>query len=335
MNGIQEIKVDFEPAIINIAEREQFEQYVNEVVTKYKNYTVSAETLKDDRATRALLNKLVKQIDDKRKEVKREFNKPLDEFTAWVKKASEPLNKTVASIDKSIKELEEHEKKIRSEIIRAEIQNLTKESGIDHRIFEGMVAEWSKAANFNKDYKSKKTLQDSMSYAVEQERLKQEEIKKNKKNISNFAFMSGISDTPYIRMYDDGKEVSEILEIMNEDIAKEKARKEAEEAQQLKSEQEAEAKHKKEEQERQELASQQLEKDFNDHTFVSTACGNISENVPVQDVEVVRTSKDSEKRYRATIEIEFDSIEEKDRWKQCMQANGFGDFKAISFEKIK
>ena len=43
--------------------------------------------------------------------------------------------------------------------------------------------------------------------------------------------MSGISDTPYIRMYDDGKEVSEILEIMNEDIAKEKARKEAEEAQ--------------------------------------------------------------------------------------------------------
>lgn len=324
MNGIQEIKVDFEPAIINIAEREQFEQYVNEVVTKYKNYTVSAETLKDDRATRALLNKLVKQIDDKRKEVKREFNKPLDEFTAWVKKASEPLNKTVASIDKSIKELEEHEKQIRSEIIRAEIRNLTKESGIDHRIFEGMVAEWSKAANFNKDFKPKKTLQDSVSYVVEQERLKQEEIKKNKKNISNFAFMSGISDTPYIRMYDDGKEVSEILEIMNEDIAKEKDRKEAEEAQ-----------RKAEEQKRQEFVNQQLEKDFNGQAEQP----QVQEEVATEKVlpEEVETSKpaESKKHYRATIEIEFDSIEEKDRWKQCMQANGFGDFKAISFEKIK
>lgn len=325
MNAIQEIRVDFEPAIINIAEREQFEQYVNEVVTKYKNYTVSAETLKDDRATRALLNKLVKQIDDKRKEVKREFNKPLDEFTAWVKKASEPLNKTVASIDKSIKELEEHEKQIRSEIIRAEIQNLTKESGIDHRIFEGMVAEWSKAANFNKDFKPKKTLQDSMSYAVEQERLKQEEIKKNKKNISNFAFMSGISDTPYIRMYDDGKEVSEILEIMNEDIAKEKARKEAEEAQ-----------RKAEEQKRQELVNQQFEKDFNGQVEQPQVQEEVpAEQVLSEEVETTSETVESKKHYRATIEIEFDSIEEKDRWKQCMQANGFGDFKAISFEKIK
>lgn len=325
MNGIQEIRVDFEPAIINIAEREQFEQYVNEVVTKYKNYTVSAETLKDDRAIRALLNKLVKQIDDKRKEVKREFNKPLDEFTAWVKKASEPLNKTVASIDKSIKELEEHEKQTRSEIIRAEIQNLTKESGIDHRIFEGMVAEWSKAANFNKDFKPKKTLQDSMSYAVEQERLKQEEIKKNKKNISNFAFMSGISDTPYIRMYDDGKEVSEVLEIMNEDIAKEKARKEAEEAQ-----------RKAEEQKRQEMVNQQFEKDFNGQVEQPQVQEEVpAEQILSEEIETTSETVESKKHYRATIEIEFESIEEKDRWKQCMQANGFGDFKAISFEKIK
>ncbi|USI71048.1 MULTISPECIES: DUF1351 domain-containing protein [Lactococcus] len=325
MNGIQEIKVDFEPAIINIAEREQFEQYVNEVVTKYKNYTVSAETLKDDRATRALLNKLVKQIDDKRKEVKREFNKPIDEFTAWVKKASEPLNKTVASIDKSIKELEEHEKQIRSEIIRAEIQNLTKESGIDHRIFEGMVAEWSKAANFNKDFKPKKTLQDSMSYAVDQERLKQEEIKKNKKNISNFAFMSGISDTPYIRMYDDGKEVSEILEIMNEDIAKEKARKEAEEAQ-----------RKVEEQKRQELVNQQLQKDFNGQDEQPQVQEEkLSERVLPEEVETPSKSEKLKKRYRATIEIEFESLEDKDQWKRCMMANGFGEFKAIDFKEIK
>ena len=164
-----------------------------------------------------------------------------------------------------------------------------------------------------------------MSYAVEQERLKQEESRKNKKNISNFAFMSEISDTPYIRMYDDGKEVSEIIEIMNEDIAKEKSRKEAEEAQ-----------RKVEEQKRQELVNQQLQKDFNgqdEQTQLQEE--KLSERVLPEEVETPSKSEKIKKRYRATIEIEFESLEDKDRWKRCMVANGFGEFKATDFKEIK
>lgn len=329
---MSEISVAFEPAKIEVLDREKFEKQINSIAEANSNRVVTAETLKDDKGTRAELRKLYKSLNDEKIRIKKEYNKPLTEFETWFKKAVAVLDKAIGQIDEGVKEVEFKQKEERKEIVRAELLELTKDLELDSRIFEVMVEEWAKASNFNA-YKPKKTLQDSMSYAVEQERLKQEEIRKNKKNISNFAFMSGISDTPYIRMYDDGKEVSEILEIMNEDIAKEKSRKEAEEAQQLKSEQEA--KHKKEEQERQELATQQLEKDFNGHTFVSTACGNISENVPEQDVEVVSTSKDPEKRYRATIEIKFENLEDKDRWKRCMVANGFGEFKAIDFKEIK
>lgn len=331
---MSEISVAFEPAKIEVLDREKFEKQINSIAEANSNRLVTAETLKDDKSTRAELRKLYKSLNDEKIRIKKEYNKPLTEFETWFKKAVAVLDKAIGQIDEGVKEVEFKQKEERKEIVRAELLELTKDLELDSRIFEVMVDDWAKASNFN-DYKPKKTLQDSMSYAVEQERLKQEEIKKNKKNISNFAFMSGISDTPYIRMYDDGKGVSEILEIMNEDIAKEKARKEAEEAQKLKTEQEAEVKRKEEEQERQELASQQLEKDFNRHTFVRTACGNISENIPEEEIEEVSTLKVPENRYKATIEIEFDSIEEKDRWKQCMQANGFGDFKAISFEKIK
>jgi hypothetical protein len=331
---MSEISVAFEPAKIEVLDREKFEKQINSIAEANSNRIVIAETLKDDKSTRAELRKLYKSLNDEKIRIKKEYNKPLIEFETWFKKAVAVLDKAIGQIDEGVKEVEFKQKEERKEIVRTELLELTKDLELDSRIFEVMVEDWAKASNFN-DYKPKKTLQNSMSYAVEQERLKQEESRKNKKNISNFAFMSGISDTPYIRMYDDGKEVSEILEIMNEDIAKEKSRKEAEEAQQLKSEQEAEAKHKKEEQECQDLASQQLEKDFNGRTFISTACGNISENVPEQDVEVVSTSKDSEKRYRATIEIEFESLEAKDRWKRCMVANGFGEFKAIDFKGIK
>lgn len=321
---IQEIQVNFEPAIINIADREEFEAAVKNYVEKFEGYVVTPETFKDDKKFLAALRKVLKSIDEKRKEVKNDFNKPLAEFETWVKESSESLNNLINDVDTQVKQYEEEQKKKRKEAIYIELKEQSAKQNIDYRIFENFMDDWNKAANFNEELKPKKVLKDSIKFVIEQEQLKQEEIKKNKKNISNFAFMSGISDTPYIRMYDDGKEVSEILEIMNEDIAKEKDRKEAEEAQ-----------RKAEEQKRQEFVNQQLEKDFNGQAEQP----QVQEEVATEKVlpEEVETSKpaESKKHYRATIEIEFDSIEEKDRWKQCMQANGFGDFKAISFEKIK
>lgn len=321
---MSEISVAFEPAKIEVLDREKFEKQINSIAEANSNRVVTAETLKDDKSTRAELRKLYKSLNDEKIRIKKEYNKPLTEFETWFKKAVAVLDKAIGQIDEGVKEVEFKQKEERKEIVRAELLELTKDLELDSRIFEVMVEDWAKASNFN-DYKPKKTLQDSMSYAVEQERLKQEESRKNKKNISNFAFMSGISDTPYIRMYDDGKEVSEILEIMNEDIAKEKARKEAEEAQ-----------RKVEEQKRQELVNDQPEKDFNGRDDQSQAQeGRLTERVLPEEVETPSQSEEPKKRYRATIEIEFESLEDKDRWKRCMVANGFGEFKATDFKEIK
>lgn len=321
---MSEISVAFEPAKIEVLDREKFEKQINSIAEANSNRVVTAETLKDDKGTRAELRKLYKSLNDEKIRIKKEYNKPLTEFETWFKKAVAVLDKAISQIDDGVKEVEFKQKEERKEIVRAELLELTKDLELDSRIFEVMVEDWAKTSNFN-DYKPKKTLQDSMSYAVEQERLKQEEIKKNKKNISNFAFMSGISDTPYIRMYDDGKEVSEILEIMNEDIAKDKSRKEAEEAQ-----------RKVEEQKRQELVNQQLEKDFNGQDEQKQVQEEApSEQVIPKEVETPSKSEEPKKSYRATIEIEFESLEDKDRWKRCMVANGFGEFKATDFKEIK
>ncbi|QSR13128.1 DUF1351 domain-containing protein [Lactococcus sp. LG606] len=321
---MSEISVAFEPAKIEVLDREKFEKQINSIAEANSNRVVTAETLKDDKSTRAELRKLYKSLNDEKIRIKKEYNKPLTEFETWFKKAVAVLDKAIAQIDEGVKEVEFKQKEERKEIVRGELFELTKNLELDSRIFEVMVEDWAKASNFN-DYKPKKTLQDSIFYAVEQERLKQEESRKNKKNISNFAFMSGISDTPYIRMYDDGKEVSEILEIMNEDIAKEKARKEAEEAQ-----------RKVEEQKRQELVNQQLEKDFNGQDEQPQVQEEkLSEGILAEEIETLSKSEEPKKRYQATIEIEFESLEDKDRWKRCMVANGFGEFKAIDFKEIK
>lgn len=322
---IQEIQVNFEPAIINVADREEFESTIKKYVEKFEGYVVTPETLKDDKKLLAAFRKALKSIDEKRKEVKNDFNKPLVEFETWVKKASESLNNLINDVDTQVKQYETEQKKKRKDAIYIELKEQSAEQNIDYRIFEKFMDDWNKAANFNDQLKPKKVLKDSIKFVVDQERLKQEENSKNKKNISNFAFISGISDTPYLRMYEEGKLVSDILEIMNEDIAKEKARKEA-----------AEAQRKAEEQKRQELVNQQFEKDFNGQVEQP----QVQEEVPAEqglpeEVETPSKPAESKKHYRATIEIEFDSIEEKDRWKRCMVANGFGEFKATDFKEIK
>ena len=58
---MQELQVKVTQAQVEIIDREKFEQNINEVVTKYQNYTVTAATIKDDKQTLADLRKLDKQ----------------------------------------------------------------------------------------------------------------------------------------------------------------------------------------------------------------------------------------------------------------------------------
>lgn len=323
---MSEISVAFEPAKIEVLDREKFEKQINSIAEANSNRVVTAETLKDDKSTRAELRKLYKSLNDEKIRIKKEYNKPLTEFETWFKKAVAVLDKAIGQIDEGVKEVEFKQKEERKEIVRAELLELTKDLELDSRIFEVMVEDWAKASNFN-DYKPKKSLQDSMAYVVEQERLKQEETRKNKENISNFALMSDISDTPYLRMYEDGKDVSDILNVMNEDIAKEKSRKA-----------DIELQRKAEEQKRQELANQQLEKDF-----------NISGTVQVQETPIESEEiHEIQEVHFATIEFRFDSVEQKEAWKAAMNNIGLtqiigkdkqltegNQYKAISYKKIK
>ncbi|MCT3126411.1 hypothetical protein EFO21_12900, partial [Lactococcus lactis] len=209
---------------------------------------------------------------------------------------------------------------------------LTTDTEVDSRIFENFVDDWAKASNFN-DIKPKKQLIDFITYVIDGEKQKIAEYKANKDTISNFCFGNNVSDTPYIRMLDSGKSVSEVMSAISEDVLFEKQRKEAEEKRK-----EAERQRQAElEKQQQEFETRKLEASFNSAASVST---EIIQSEP----EKTKSSPDEEiaevsgteivQKYRAVIEICFSSLEEKNKWKQVMVDNGFGDFKAKEFGKI-
>ena len=88
---MQELQVKITQAQVEIIDREKFEQNINEVVTKYQNYTVTASTIKDDKQVLANLRKLDKQVSDERIRNKKLLSEPADEFDKYIKQAIQPL----------------------------------------------------------------------------------------------------------------------------------------------------------------------------------------------------------------------------------------------------
>ncbi|ATY88410.1 DUF1351 domain-containing protein [Lactococcus lactis] len=329
---MNEFNVTFEPAKIKVLDREKFEEQINSIAQANSNRLVTIDSMADDKKTRAELRKLSKSLNDEKIRIKKEYNQPLTEFEVWFKKAVEVLENAISQIDSGIKEVEAEQKEERKKIVHELLIELTADTEVDSRIFESFVDDWAKSSNFN-DTKPKKQLIDSITYVIDGEKQKIAEYKANKDTISNFCFGNNVSDTPYIRMLDSGKSVSEVMSAISEDVLFEKQRKEAEEKRN-----EAERQRQAElEKQQQEFETRKLEASFNSAASVST---KIIQSEP----EKTKSSPDEEiaevsgteivQKYRAVIEICFSSLEEKNKWKQVMVDNGFGDFKAKEFGKI-
>ena len=330
---MNEFNVTFEPAKIEVLDREKFEEQINSIAQANSNRLVTVESMADDKKTRAELRKLSKSLNDEKIRIKKEYNQPLTEFEVWFKKAVAVLDQAISQIDSGIKDIEAEQKAERKKVVHESLIELTTDTEVDSRIFESFVDDWAKASNFN-DIKPKKQLIDSITYVIDGETQKIAEYKANKDTISNFCFGNNVSDTPYIRMLDSGKSVSEVMSAISEDVLFEKQRKEAEEKRK-----EAEKQRQAElEKQQQEFETRKLEASFNSAASVSTEIiqsePEKTESSPDEEIAEVSGTEIVQK-YRAVIEICFSSLEEKNKWKQAMVDNGFEDFKAKEFEEIK
>lgn len=86
---------------------EELKAEIAEKVKDYKNLVYTDNQIKDAKADRAKLNKLVKALEDKRKEVKKECLQPYEKFESQIKEVIEIVNEPIALIDGQVKEYEE------------------------------------------------------------------------------------------------------------------------------------------------------------------------------------------------------------------------------------
>lgn len=89
---------------------EEIKNEVAEKVKHYANLVYTDNQIKEAKSDRATLNKFVKALEDKRKEIKKQCLEPYEKFEAQMKEIIAIVNEPIAMIDNQVKEYEEVKK---------------------------------------------------------------------------------------------------------------------------------------------------------------------------------------------------------------------------------
>lgn len=99
--------------------KEELEAAVRAKIAGYENVVYTEENIKAAKNDRAELNKLIKAIEERRKQVKNIINEPYAVFEAELKEITALINEPVALIDQQVKVFEEKQKEEKKAAIKA------------------------------------------------------------------------------------------------------------------------------------------------------------------------------------------------------------------------
>lgn len=320
---MQELQVIDEQKINRIYElitteeftRESFEKDLLEATEKYKGYIATASTLKDDRKKRAELNNMVKSKNRIRIDTKNILSETATAWDDYARSIIKPFEDVVSAFDKSIKDIEEHQKALRLDTVKGYLANKAAEYMLDPRIFDEKALGYVKDGDFMADGVTlKKATMKSLDDMVTFEFQNQQEYEKAKAAISGQCAEYGMTDLPYLRMLQD-MSLAEVLEQIKSDYL---FQKQKEEAERVKREQEL-AEQRRKEQEEAQKASDVPQVDLKTGEILNG--GDLSQN----NQNAIRGAENEPKLYtqKMTLEVYFEDTADKDRFKAGLSQLGF------------
>lgn len=215
---LTEIKVDFTPAVIEV-DREAIEEMVTDAVAKYSNQEVTTETYKEVFEERTSYNKLKDGLETERKKIKAAINQPYKDFEKWYKdKVLTPLDQVTADMTEGLNAIDEHERLLRVDVVRAAFESKCTEAGLDKDSFATKYDEYSLKKYFKAGkFELKKTTLGELDALVLAEYDVVEQFKANKQAIQEHAQEYDLPADGYIRNLEDGKTLVDVLKLMKSD----------------------------------------------------------------------------------------------------------------------
>jgi cysteinyl-tRNA synthetase len=140
-------KVLYTPSQIAIEGETELNQLVEKTVKYYSSLVFTDQNVAEALEAKKDLKALFDALEAQRKDVKREYSKPLVEFESKLKSLADKVKVVSDDINKGIKEFDEKQKLIRQENLIAEITRLAEPAGVDPNEIE-IAASWLNKGSF-------------------------------------------------------------------------------------------------------------------------------------------------------------------------------------------
>ena len=217
-----EIGFTLKAAEIEIQGKEVLEQALESYKKKYAGYVVTEETLSDDIKVKDELGRVQRQIEQELKNQLSEYSKPLDEAKAWVESILDPIKTLQTDIKNQIREFEERETEARKETVREAFESAIAESGteLDIKLFAIYFDDFSKKKCFMADnVRINQATSKMIVGLVAEEATKKQQREAGLIQITEAAAKAGLGPTVYIRSYDKGAKLVDVLQAILDDKA--------------------------------------------------------------------------------------------------------------------
>ena len=217
-----EIGFVLKAAEIEIQGKEVLEKALESYKKKYTGYIVTEETLSDDIKVKDELGRVQRQIEQELKNQLSEYSKPLDEAKAWVGSILDPIKTLQTDIKNQIKEFEERETEARKETVREAFESAIAESGteLDIKLFAIYFDDFSKKKCFMADnVRINQATSKMIVGLVAEEAAKKQQREAGLIQITEAAAKAGFGPTVYIRRYDEGAKLADVLQAILDDKA--------------------------------------------------------------------------------------------------------------------
>ena len=207
---------------LSIGNEKRFDEYLTKIKDRYGSLVVSKETEKDTKRVIAELRKLKKEINSKRIEVQKEYEKPAKIFKEKIDNKLSTLEEVISNLDSGVKQLEEVRKAEKQNKIDEIIKSMSKEYDFDGKINFGK--RW-----LNKSYK-----------ILDVEKDIQNQIKTFKRDENDWALVKKYALNKgafpeYYRMFVGAYSVFDIQKMIDDDVAHKEKEQKKFEKEQLKS----------------------------------------------------------------------------------------------------
>lgn len=217
-----EIGFTLKAAEIEIQGKEVLEQALVAYQKKYAGYIVTEETLSDDTKVKDELGRVQRQIEQELKNQLKDYSNPLDEVKEWVNAVLEPIKTLRKDIKNQIREFEERETEARKETVREAFESAIAESGteLDIKLFAIYFDDFSKKKCFMADnVRINQATSKMITGLVAEEAAKKQQREAGLIQITEAAAKAGFGPTVYVRRYDEGAKLADVLQAILDDKA--------------------------------------------------------------------------------------------------------------------